>query len=136
MTIALDSRQKKGIGVLLVFVMAFMLLASSLSFSSKVNTSKSTSTSVVSSEFKGAEMKLAQVIYKYGKKSKKITWNQSQQKASKIVNLVITGSDIASAISIVLGFLSFGVVTAIAWAARMTLKWYIKKKGRQKAVTW
>lgn len=136
MTFALDSRQKKGIGVLLVFVMAFMLLASSLSFSSKVNTSKATSTSVVSSEFKGAEMKLAQVIYKYGKKSKKITWNQSQQKASKIVNLVITGSDIASAISIVLGFLSFGVVTAIAWAARMTLKWYIKKKGRQKAVTW
>ncbi|MFD1706979.1 uberolysin/carnocyclin family circular bacteriocin [Siminovitchia sediminis] len=136
MTFALDSRKKKGIAILLVFAMAFSILASSLSFSSQISSSKATSSSVVSSEFKGAEMQLAQVIYKYGKKNKKITWNESQKRASKIVNLVITGSDIASAISIVLGFLSFGIVTAIAWAARMTLKWYIKKKGRQKAVTW
>lgn len=136
MTFAMDSHKKKGIAVLLVFAMAFALLASSLSFSSQISSSKATSTSAVSSEFKGAEMKLAQVIYKYGKKSKKITWNQSQTQASKIVNLVITGSDVAAAISIVLGFFSFGVVTAIAWAARMSLKWYIKKKGRQKAVTW
>lgn len=136
MTFAMDSRKKKGIGVLLVFAMAFMLLASSLTFSPQISSSKATNTSVVATEFKGAEMQLAQVIYKYGKKSKKISWNQSQTKAKQIVNLVITGSDIASAISIVLGFFSFGVVTAIAWAARMSLKWYIKKKGRQKAVTW
>ncbi|MDQ0163943.1 uberolysin/carnocyclin family circular bacteriocin [Aeribacillus pallidus] len=139
MVFAMESGRKKSMGVFLVFVLGFMFLASSLLFPPKMDTAKVSSTSVASSEFKNVEMNLAQVIYKYSRKDKndkRITWNESQQKASKIVNMVLTGSDVASAISVVLGFFSFGTVTAIAWAARMTLKWYIKKKGRKKAVTW
>lgn len=136
MTFTLENNTKKSIGVLVAFVMGFMLLIASMSFTPKVHTSMNTSQSAV--EFKDVELNLAQVIYKHGKKNKKnpMTWNESQTKASKIVNMVLTGSDIASAISIVLGFLSFGLLTAITWAARMTLKWYIKKQGKKKAVTW
>ncbi|BBP89671.1 hypothetical protein BsIDN1_32890 [Bacillus safensis] len=68
---------------------------------------------------------------------KRLLGTRLKKKASKIVNMVMTGSDVASAISIVLGAFSFGTVTAIAWAARMSLKWYIKRKGKKKAaVTW
>jgi hypothetical protein len=55
-------------------------------------------------------MNLAQVIYKYSRKDKndkRITWNESQQKASKIVNMVLTGSDVASAISVCVRILFF-----------------------------
>ncbi len=115
----------------MILIAAIMMFATLTAPS--VNSQKSTVNTVETIEKSSVEVNLARIINKY---SKKTTWNQAQTKASKIVNAVITGSDIASAISVVLGFLSFGVVTAITWAARMSLKWYIKKKGRRQAVLW
>ncbi|MCQ6277183.1 uberolysin/carnocyclin family circular bacteriocin [Bacillus sp. V3B] len=99
----------------------------------KYNHTVASNANIQTIEQSSLEVNLAKIINKY---SKKTTWNQAQQKAKKIVNLVMTGSDIAAAVSLVLGFFSFGTITAIAWVARMSLKYYIKRKGRRAAVTW
>ena len=125
---------KTLISVSFVLLLAFMLFASSILVPTSSTSLKATTNNLALTEVEGAnaEMQLARVINNHTK----YNWNQSQNYASRIVNMVMVGSDIAGAISIVLGFLSFGIITAITWAARMSLKWYIKRKGRREAVLW
>ncbi|MDG5790189.1 uberolysin/carnocyclin family circular bacteriocin [Evansella sp. AB-P1] len=125
--------KKRVLSISFLCMMAFLLMASSV-FLPANNSSQSVTTNVAVAEYEAssAELQLARVINNHTK----YTWNQSQSYASRIVNMVMVGSDIAAAVSIVLGFLSFGVVTAITWAARMSLKWYINRKGRREAVLW
>ncbi|MEM5029854.1 uberolysin/carnocyclin family circular bacteriocin [Priestia sp. WB3] len=126
----------KNSKILAAFGMAFLsilVMFGTIGSPVKYNQNEFSNSDIQTLEKSSVEVNLAKIINKY---SKKTTWNQAQKQASKIVNMVMTGSDVASAISIVLGAFSFGTVTAIAWAARMSLKWYIKRKGKKAAVTW
>lgn len=117
------------VGILISF--GLMLLVGSLAVKPIQTQSVSTSVAAVAN-YEEAELQLAQQINKHSKK----TWNQSQTQASKIVNLVMNGHDIYTAVSAVIGIFTFGWGFAIITIAQLSLKWYIKKKGRKAAVTW
>ncbi|WP_100374812.1 uberolysin/carnocyclin family circular bacteriocin [Bacillus sp. FJAT-45037] len=121
----------KAVLLVVTVSLGIMLLIGSLNFSPTKTqaTSSNVNTSV---EYKEVGLKLAQQINKHSKK----TWNQSQTQASKIVNLVMNGSDVYTAVTAVIGVFTFGWGFAIISAAQLSLKWYIKKKGRKAAVTW
>jgi len=81
--------------------------------------------------YSALRMDLAKIINRYTGR----TWNQSQQVASRIIELIVAGSSVTTAIGLVLGVVTGGVATVLA-LARALLVWYIKKKGRRAAVMW
>jgi|GEM_PF-3703507 len=122
--------QIKIIAACILFVMAFSLMAiSPITADNNLNTS---SKNLTSATYSALEMDLAKIINKYTGYS----WNQSQQKASRIVKLVLYGSDATFAIGLVLSALSAGIVSTITAIAGWLLKKYIKRKGVRATVMW
>jgi hypothetical protein len=123
--------QVKIIAAWLVFVMAVALMGiSPVTDDNNLSAGSLKNLAIVS--YSALEMDLAKVINKYTG----YTWNQSQQKASKIVKLVLYGSDVTWAVGVVLAVLSAGTLTLIAAIVGRMLRWIILKKGRRAAVMW
>lgn len=122
--------QIKVIAACILFVLAFSLMAISPTMSDNnfSTNSKNLTTSVT---YNALEMDLAQIIYKYTS----LSWNTSQTKASKIVNLVLYGSDVGFAIGLVLSVFSAGIISTITALAGWLVKKWIKSYGVKAAVT-
>jgi hypothetical protein len=113
----------------MVFVMAFALMSiSPVAVDNNLNAGSKEPTLV---GYSALGMDLAKLINKYTNS----TWNQSQQKASKIVKLVVAGSDVTWAVGLVIGLATWGVGLVIAIAGRI-LRWYILRRGKRAAVMW
>ncbi|WP_025027312.1 uberolysin/carnocyclin family circular bacteriocin [Caldalkalibacillus mannanilyticus] len=127
----METSKMRFVGVALLLVLGFILMAGSPTTYSDATYAAAPSQSEVA-DYSAVEMQLAQQINKLSSK----TWNQSQTMASKIVNLIMNGHDVYTAISAVVGIVTFGWGFALITVAQLSLKWYIKRKGKKAAVTW
>jgi len=87
--------------------------------------------------YSALEMELAGVIREVAVKlGMWSTANSATTYATRIINLIFSGSDVATAIGFVLGFLGAGIVVSVTSIAAFILKQIIKYYGKLYAITW